>query len=478
MSATGPLDPTPAATAGDDAARPRRVVLLGAAGRDFHDFNVTFRDDPAYEVVAFTATQIPDIDGRRYPPELAGPLYPQGIPIVDESQLTDLVTREDVDVVAFAYSDVSHERVMHLASEAIAAGADFWLRGARRTMLRSSKPVVAVTAVRTGVGKSQTTRYLSRLLRDTGRRVVAVRHPMPYGDLARQACQRFATHDDLDRHDCTIEEREEYEPHLDNGCVVYAGVDYERILREAEEEADVILWDGGNNDLPFYEPDLHIVLADPLRPGDETRYHPGEANVRMADVVVVNKCDSARPEDVEAVVDSCRGLNPAARIVLADSPVRVDDEDLVRGHRVVVVEDGPTLTHGSMTYGAGVVGARRAGAAAIVNPTPYAVGSLARTFERYPNARGILPAMGYGTAQVRDLEATIEAVVAAGMCDVVVTGTPIDLTRVLTVSVPVVRARYDLRERTPGQLEAAVREVLERHDESGGHPHEHDLAAT
>lgn len=484
MSTTGPLAPSPAAIDATDGSRrsdgtaPRRVVILGAAGRDFHDFNVTFRDDPAYEVVAFTATQIPDIDGRRYPTGLAGSLYPQGIPIVDEAQLTDLVTRERVDVVAFAYSDVPHERVMHLASEAIAAGADFWLRGARQTMLRSSKPVVAVTAVRTGVGKSQTTRYLSRLLRRSGLRVVAVRHPMPYGDLARQACQRFATYADLDRHECTIEEREEYEPHLDNGCVVYAGVDYERILREAEQEADVILWDGGNNDLPFYAPDLHIVLADPLRPGDETRYHPGEANVRMADVVLVNKCDSAAPDDIEAVVAACLRLNPTARIILADSPVRVDDEDLVRGHRVVVVEDGPTLTHGSMTYGAGVVGARQAGAAAIVNPTPYAVGSIAATFERYPNARGILPAMGYGAAQVHELEASIEAVADAGMCDVVVAGTPIDLTRVLGVSIPVVRARYELHERTPGQLDAALREALARRDASGAPAPERHLATT
>ncbi|MER7072497.1 cyclic 2,3-diphosphoglycerate synthase [Terrabacter sp. NPDC000476] len=451
---------TPSPQTPDPAAARTRVVVLGAAGRDFHDFNVVLRDDPGVEVVAFTATQIPDIEGRRYPPSLAGPLYPQGIPIVAESELDELVAREHVDVVVFAYSDVRHEQVMHLASRCIAAGADFRLHSARRTMLRSAKPVVAVTAVRTGVGKSQTTRHLARLLTGLGLRVVAVRHPMPYGDLAAQACQRFATYADLDRHDCTIEEREEYEPHLDAGVVVYAGVDYERILREAEQEADVVLWDGGNNDLPFYVPDLHVVLADPLRPGDEAAYHPGEANVRMADVVVVAKCDSARPGDVAAVEASVRTLNPRATVLRADSPVTVDDPAAVAGRRVLVVEDGPTLTHGSMTYGAGVVGARSAGAAQIVDPTPYAVGSIAATYARYPNARGVLPAMGYGDAQVRDLEATIRAAVEAGACDAVVAGTPVDLTRVLSVPVPIVRARYELREVVPGGLAAAVRAAL------------------
>jgi predicted GTPase len=437
-----------------------RVVILGAAGRDFHDFNVVFRDDPTHEVVAFTATQIPDIDGRRYPPELAGPLYPEGIPIVAESELGDLIARERIDVVVFAYSDVRHDQVMHLASACIAAGADFRLHSARHTMLRSTKPVVAVTAVRTGVGKSQTTRYLSRILRDLGLRVVAVRHPMPYGDLAAQACQRFATHADLDHHQCTIEEREEYEPHLDNDVVVYAGIDYERILREAEQEADVILWDGGNNDLPFFVPDLHVVLADPLRAGDEAAYHPGEANVRMAHVVIVAKCDSARPADVDAVEASVRSLNPDATVLRADSPVTVDDPAAVKGRRVIAVEDGPTLTHGSMSYGAGVVGARAAGASEVVDPTPYAVGSLAATYVRYPNARGVLPAMGYGGAQVRDLEATILAAVEAGACEAVVSGTPIDLTRVLSVPVPIVRARYELREVTPGGLAAALRAAI------------------
>jgi predicted GTPase len=435
---------------------PRRVVILGAAGRDFHNFNTVFRDSPDDQVVAFTAAQIPNIAGRAYPASLAGPQYPQGIPIVPESELTSLVEREQVDVAVFAYSDLPHERVMHLASQCLAAGADFLLQSAAHTMLASTVPVVAVTAVRTGAGKSQTTRYLSRMLRDLGKRVVAVRHPMPYGDLERQVCQRFADYEDLDRHECTIEEREEYEPHLDSGAVVYAGIDYAQILAAAEEEADVILWDGGNNDLPFYRPDLHIVVADPLRPGDERRYHPGEANVRMADVVVVNKCDSARPADVAAVEESVRALNPEAVLIRANSPVTVDDPELVRGRDVIVVEDGPTLTHGSMSWGAGVVGARAAGAASIVDPSPYAVGSLATTYREYPNAAGILPAMGYGARQVADLAATIEAT----PCEAVVSATPIDLTRVLSVSKPLVRARYDLREQEPGSLERAVKAAL------------------
>ncbi len=444
-----------ATTVSSSPAR-RRIVILGAAGRDFHDFNVVYREDPGVEIVAFTATQIPDIEGRTYPAELAGPLYPEGIPIVDEARLADLIATERVDEVVLAYSDIAHTQVMHLASRAIAAGADFTLLSGAHTMIRSTRPVISVTAVRTGVGKSQTTRYLSRILADMGKRVVAIRHPMPYGDLARQACQRFATYDDLVRHECTIEEREEYEPHIDNGFVVYAGVDYERIIREAESEADVILWDGGNNDLPFYESDLHIVLADPLRPGDEAAYHPGEANVRLADLVIVGKCDSAREEDIVAVEASVAALNPRARVIRCDSPVTLDDVAAVAGKRVVVVEDGPTLTHGSMTYGAGVVGARAAGVAEIVDPVPYAVGSIAATFEKYPNARGILPAMGYGEAQSRDLAATIEAMPV----DAVVSGTPIDLTRAITVSTPVVRARYELREQVPGLIEEAVRAAL------------------
>ena len=439
--------------------RERRVIILGAAGRDFHNFNTVFRDSDEDVVVAFTATQIPNISGRAYPAALAGSRYPQGIPIVAESELSALIERERIDVAVFAYSDVPHAQVMHVASQCLAAGADFLLQSADHTMLRSSVPVIAVTAVRTGAGKSQTARYLAKLLRDMGKRVVAVRHPMPYGDLEKQACQRFAEYADLDRHDCTIEEREEYEPHLDSGAVVYAGVDYAQILAAAEQEADVILWDGGNNDLPFYRPDLHIVIADPLRPGDEQGYHPGETNVRMADVVLVGKCDSARPEDIEAVEATVARLNPGAAVIRADSPVVLDSPEALRGRDVVVVEDGPTLTHGSMSWGAGVVGARAGGAASIVDPSPYAVGSLAATYRQYPNARGVLPAMGYGAEQVADLAATIEAT----PCDVVVSATPIDLSRVLTVSKPVVRARYSLREQQPGQLATAVRKAL------GGH---------
>lgn len=439
-----------------------RIVILGAAGRDFHDFNLMFREEPGVEVVAFTATQIPDIDGRTYPPALAGPLYPNGIPILDESELESLVARERVDTVVLAYSDLSHAQVMHLASRVVATGADFVVPGTRRTTLRSRKPVVAVTAVRTGVGKSQTTRYVARLLQDMGLRVVAVRHPMPYGDLVAQACQRFETVDDLVTQKCTIEEREEYEPHIEAGVVVYAGVDYGQILREAETEADVVLWDGGNNDLPFYAPDLHIVLADPLRPGDEAGYHPGEANVRMADLVIVAKCDSATAEDIEAVEASVRSLNPHAEVLRCDSPVTLDDPAVAGGKRVVVIEDGPTLTHGSMSFGAGVVGARDAGAADIVDPTPFAVGSIATTYAKYPNARGILPAMGYGEAQTRDLEDTIRAMVDAGAIDAIVSGTPVDITRVVTVDVPLTRARYDLREQQPGALAAALNKALDR----------------
>ncbi len=438
----------------------QRVVILGAAGRDFHDFNVLYREDPHTEVLAFTATQIPDIGGRTYPAELAGPLYPDGIPVVDETELERLVTQDRVDTVVLAYSDLAHPSVMHLASRAIAAGADFLLPGARRSTLVSARPVVAVTAVRTGVGKSQTTRYVADILRGLGQRVVAVRHPMPYGDLAAQAVQRFASREDLESQHCTIEEREEYEPHIESGVVVYAGVDYARILHEAEQEADVVLWDGGNNDIPFYAPELHLVLVDPLRPGDEVGYHPGEANLRMADVVIVAKCDSALPEDVEAVEASARAVNPGAVVLRCDSPVTLEDRDAVAGRRVVVVEDGPTLTHGSMTFGAGVVGAREAGAAELVDPTPFAVGSIAATFERYPNARGVLPAMGYGEEQTRELEETIRAMARAGAVDAVVAGTPVDLAKLVDVDLPVVRARYSLREQEPGRLESLLRSAL------------------
>ncbi|MBI4911827.1 MAG: GTPase [Acidobacteria bacterium] len=434
----------------------RRVVILGAAGRDFHNFNTVFRDNPAFKVVAFTATQIPDIAGRKYPAVLAGKLYPDGVPIFDEAELTALIERERPDVAVFSYSDVTHEHVGHLASLCIAKGVDFELLGADKTMIRSSRPVLAVTAVRTGAGKSQTTRYLSNILKKLGKKVVAIRHPMPYGDLARQACQRFADYGDLDRHQCTIEEREEYEPHIDNGFVVYAGVDYERIIRQAEQEADVILWDGGNNDLPFYQSALHICIADPHRAGHEQRYHPGEANFRRADVILINKCDTADEKDIGAIEDAARKLNPGALVIRANSPVTCQRPEWVRDQKVLVIEDGPTLTHGSMTYGAGVVAARNAGAQLIVDPSPYAVASIAATYLKYPNARGILPAMGYGEAQIKDLEATIEAT----PCDVVLSATPIDITRVLKVNKPMVRATYELAEVKPGPLEAAVRKAL------------------
>lgn len=422
---------------------PRKVLILGAAGRDFHNFNVLFREDPGHRVVAFTATQIPDIAGRRYPAELAGRLYPSGIPIVAEDEMKSLVRDFGIDEVVFAYSDVSYETVMHLASRAIAAGADFRLVGADPTMLQSSVPVVSVCAVRTGCGKSQTTRKVAEILQSAGLRVVAVRHPMPYGDLVRQRVQRFAVHEDLDRHQCTIEEREEYEPHLDRGTVVYAGVDYGAILAEAEKEADVVLWDGGNNDLPFYRPTLEIVVADPHRPGHELRYHPGEANLRRAHVVVINKVSTAKPEGVAEVRRNVAALNPAAVVVEADSPVSVTDPETVKGKRVLVIEDGPTLTHGEMTYGAGVVAARQLGAAEMVDPRPYAVGRIAETFRKYPGTGALLPAMGYGEEQVRDLEATVKAT----PCDLVVIGTPIDLRRLIRFEKPTVRVTYDLAER-------------------------------
>jgi len=435
----------------------RRVVILGAAGRDFHNFNTVYRDNPDFHVVAFTATQIPDIAGRSYPAVLAGRLYPQGIPIFDESELADVIQNLKPDVAVFSYSDVKHETVMHLASLCIAHGVDFELLGADKTMIKSKVPVIAITAVRTGAGKSQTTRYISNILKRLGKKVVAIRHPMPYGDLAKQACQRFAEYADLDKHECTIEEREEYEPHIDNGFVIYSGVDYEQIIRSAEKEADVILWDGGNNDLPFYACDLHIVIADPLRPGHESLYHPGEANFRRADVIVINKCDSAKEEDIQGIEAAAKRLNPKAVVIRANSPVSCPKPELIKGKSVLVIEDGPTLTHGSMTYGAGVVAAKNCGAAKIVDPLPYAVASIAATYKKYPNAQGILPAMGYGEAQVKDLEATIEAT----PCDVVLSATPIDLTRVLKVNKPMQRATYDLAEIRPGQLEVEIKKALQ-----------------
>jgi predicted GTPase len=419
-----------------------RTLIMGAAGRDFHNFNTFYRDKPSYEVVAFTATQIPNIEGRKYPAALAGELYPEGIPIHPESELVDLIINKHIDQVLFAYSDVPYEYVMHKAALVNATGADFRLMGTKNTQIKSTKPVVAVCAVRTGSGKSQTTRRVSLILRDMGYKVAAIRHPMPYGDLVKQKVQRFADYDDLDKHECTIEEREEYEPHIDNGVIVYAGVDYEAILREAEKEVDIVLWDGGNNDFSFYVPDLLIVVADPHRPGHETRYYPGETNVRMADVFVINKVDTADPDDVITVRNNLFELNPEAMVIEGASPLFVDDPEAIRGKRVLVVEDGPTLTHGEMAYGAGFVAARRFGAAEIVDPRPFAVASIKATYEKYPDTGTILPAMGYGDQMMRDLEKTIEK----SDVDVVISGTPIDLTRVIKINKPIQRVRYELQE--------------------------------
>lgn len=435
-----------------------RTLILGAAGRDFHNFNVVYRDDTRYEVVGFTAAQIPNIADRRYPPELAGPLYPQGVPIFPEEELAALVERFDVRQVVFSYSDVSYPYVMHRAAIAQSAGADFVLLGPRATMLESRTPVIAVCAVRTGAGKSQTTRRIAVLLRDRGLRVAVVRHPMPYGDLVAQRVQRFATLDDMKRQHCTIEEMEEYEPHIVNGSVVYAGVDYADILNKAEADADVILWDGGNNDLPFYRPTLHIVVADPLRLGNELTYYPGEANLRMADVVVINKIDTADLAATEQLRNHIRAANPEALIVEAASPVTADRPNAITGRKVLVVEDGPTVTHGEMRFGAGTVLAKKFGAREIIDPRPFAVGSLADTYRTYPDIGPILPAMGYGEEQVRDLEATIERV----PYEVVVIGTPIDLSRLVRIRQPVVRVRYDLQEIGRPDLADALQGVLEQ----------------
>ena len=420
----------------------QRVLILGAAGRDFHNFNVFFRDNPDYEVVAFTATQIPNIDGRKYPAALSGDLYPDGIPIESEDELERLIQDENIDVAVFGYSDVSHETVMHVGSRCMTAGADYMLLGARHTMVESTRPVVAVCAARTGSGKSQTSRRVAEILTGLGKKVIVIRHPMPYGDLAAQAVQRFETYDDLVRHDVTIEEREEYEPHLDAGRVLYAGVDYEAILREAEKEADVVVWDGGNNDMPFYRPDLMITVMDPHRADHALRYHPGEVNVRMADVLLINKIDTADLEDIQTTRAVAQALNPEATVIDAASPLTVEDGDRIRGKRVLVIEDGPTLTHGEMAYGAGWVAARTYGAAEIIDPRPYAVGSIAATFEKYPTTGPVLPAMGYGEQQTRELAETI----AATPADVVVIGTPIDLGRLIDIEGPALRVRYDLQE--------------------------------
>ncbi len=433
---------------------PIKTIIMGAAGRDFHNFNTYFRGNKDYEIVAFTATQIPDIEGRLYPPELAGDLYPQGIPIRAEEELPALIKQHGVEQVVFAYSDVPHEYVMHKASLVIATGADFRLLGTRETQVKSNKPVVSVCAVRTGAGKSQTTRRVSLLLRKMGYKVAAIRHPMPYGNLIRQEVQRFADYGDLDEHECTIEEREEYEPHLDNGVIVYAGVDYEKIVRQAETEVDIVLWDGGNNDFPFYAPDLQIVVVDPHRPGHETKYYPGETNALLADVFVINKVDTADPDNVIQLRENLRKLNPKAIQIEAASPLFVNDPAAIRGKRVLVVEDGPTLTHGEMAYGAGFVAARRFGAAEIVDPRPFAVKSIAKTYEKYPKTGPILPAMGYGEAQMRDLEATIEK----ADVDMVIVGTPIDLTRVIKINKPHQRVRYELQEIGQPTLEDILKE--------------------
>ncbi|MDD3806567.1 MAG: cyclic 2,3-diphosphoglycerate synthase [Candidatus Marinimicrobia bacterium] len=420
----------------------KKVLIMGAAGRDFHNFNTYFRDNEVYDVVAFTATQIPDIDGRKYPAELAGRLYPDGIPIYDEAKLEELIDTYTIDLVNFAYSDISHENLMHKASRVNAAGADFILLGGNQTMLKSSKSVIAVTAVRTGCGKSQTTRRVVKILQEMGKKVVSVRHPMPYGDLVKQSVQRFASLDDLKKYDCTIEEMEEYEPHIAMGSVIYAGVDYEKILREAEKEADIIVWDGGNNDTSFYKADLTITVVDPHRPGHETTYYPGEANLRMADIVVINKIETANPEDVESVRQAVREVNPNARIVDAASPIFVENGELIRGKRVLVIEDGPTLTHGEMQYGAGMVAAEKYGATEAVDPRPYTTGTITETFKKYPDIGILLPAMGYGEKQMKDLEKTIAKI----DCDVVIIGTPIDLRRVIKIKQPSVRVTYELQE--------------------------------
>jgi len=420
-----------------------RVLIAGAAGRDFHNFNLVYRGRPEYDVVAFTATQIPNIDGRVYPAALAGSLYPDGIPILPESALEQLIREHEIDEVVFAYSDVTHEHVMHIGSRALAAGASYRLISPRLTMLPSSKPVVAICAVRTGSGKSQTTRRVAELLREAGKRVAVLRHPMPYGDLTAQAVQRFERYEDLEAADATIEEREEYEPHLAEGNLVFAGIDYERILRAAELEADVVLWDGGNNDTPFIKPDLHIVVVDPHRPGHELRYHPGETNLRMADVCVVNKIDSASQEGIDAVLDSIRESTTDARVILAASPFHIEgDAEEVRGKRVLAIEDGPTVTHGEMTFGAAVLAAKQYGAGELVDPRPCAVGTIAETFEQYPNVGPLLPAMGYGRRQMKDLRATIRK------CDpdLVLIGTPIDLRRLIDLDTPALRVTYKLQE--------------------------------
>ncbi|HHY69462.1 MAG TPA: cyclic 2,3-diphosphoglycerate synthase [Bacillota bacterium] len=433
----------------------RRVLIMGAAGRDFHNFNVVFRDNPDAEVVCFTATQIPDIEGRIYPPKLAGPLYPEGIPIYAESELSDLIKKFNIDDVVFSYSDISHEDLMHKASLVLASGANFNLLSYQSTAIESSKPVISICAVRTGVGKSQTTRRVAAILNERGKKTAVIRHPMPYGNLEEQIWQRFASYEDLDRHKCTIEEREEYEPHIDKGIIVWAGVDYGEILNRAEQEADVILWDGGNNDVPFYKSDCHIVLLDPHRPGHEVTYHPGETNLRLADIVVINKIDTADPKNVDQLRNTVREVNPGAIVVEAASPIFMDEPQQITGKRVLVIEDGPTLTHGEMPYGAGLIAARKWGALETVDPRPWAVGSIKDTFEKYPHIGPLLPAMGYSEKQIKELEETVNKV----PCDLVIVATPIDLRRVLKIDKPAIRVRYELQEIGTPSLEDAMKMV-------------------
>ena len=420
----------------------KRVIIMGAAGRDFHNFNVYFRDNEDYDVVAFTATQIPDIEGRMYPAELAGKLYPSGIPIESESDLEKLIEERDVDLVVFAYSDVTNQYVMERSALVNSAGADFMLMGTKSTMVKPKKPLISITAVRTGSGKSQTTRRVSEILKARGKKLAVIRHPMPYGNLVEQEWQRYETYADLDKYECTIEEREEYEPHIDNGTIVYAGVDYEKILRKAEAEADIVIWDGGNNDFSFYKPDLSIVVVDPLRAGHELLYYPSGVNLRMADIVVINKVDTASFDDIQFVRHNVIDVNPTARIIEAASPIQVDDPSVIRGKRVLVIEDGPTLTHGGMKYGAGTIAAKRFNASEIIDPRPYTVASITDTYNKYPKIGHLLPAMGYGDQQIKDLQETIDRV----DCDAVVIGTPIDLTRLISFKVPATRVRYELQE--------------------------------
>ena len=432
-----------------------KTIIMGAAGRDFHNFNVLFRDNPDYEIVAFTATQIPNIEGRNYPVELAGSLYPNGIPIVPESELSDLIRKHEVKEVVFSYSDVSYSYVMNISAVVNREGASFRLVGLEETWLESTVPVVSICAVRTGCGKSQTTRRVSAVLREMGKKVVVVRHPMPYGDLVKQQVQRFGSLEDLDKYECTIEEREEYEPHIVQGVTVFAGIDYEKILREAEKEADVILWDGGNNDFSFYKPDIYITILDPHRPGHETSFYPGEVNLRAADVLIINKVDTATPENVEAVAKVARELNPDAILIKAESPLTVEDSSLIKGKKVLVIEDGPTLTHGHMKFGAGIVAAKNFGASEIIDPRPYIVGTIKETFKKYPDVGTLLPAMGYGNQQIKDLEETINQT----PCDTVIIATPIDLRKITSINKPSTRVTYELKEVEGGNLKDVLSKI-------------------